>query len=313
MLDLNYEIGLAELALVEVAGGTLLTDSELTSNNFDGSTLLLDAVAQSSLSFAGQAQTQFVGVIAVTTAVGAVGASVFDARIAGITTTALSADGSATVSLEAADLDSQFSIQGSSVVSFFSQAVSTASASMAGQGTLAGDAAGVQNSQFVSEAVATETLLGSALTHTTLVSSGAATAQLVGTAIAVPVLTTSGAAASSFAGSAYGALVFSSAGLSAAGMQSQVVRATAYSASGVGTGVFSVGTTSSAVLAAAGVTTLYLGGTARYDELPLAWDYIIRPYELRAALREFEQRAVLRESELRAVERPEEDRTATYS
>jgi hypothetical protein len=55
-----------------------------------------------------------------------------------------------------------------------------------------------------------------------------------------------------------------------------------------------------------------LGGSALYDELPRAWDYVIRPYELRGVARPYELRGVVRPSEDRTVVRPSEDRTVKY-
>jgi hypothetical protein len=62
-----------------------------------------------------------------------------------------------------------------------------------------------------------------------------------------------------------------------------------------------------------GLANGVLQGLQLYDELPRAWDYIIRPYELRGVILPYELRVVVRPAEDRTVVRPSEDRTVNYS
>lgn len=312
MIDLNYEIGLAELALVEVAGGTLLSESALSAQGDATTTLLAAAPSQALLESAGTSAAEFPAVLVVDAGVSSTGTGVFTPEVQAFVAAVLAANGAAVVSIQS-DMDPRFSMTGTATTAFSAVGIIRTELAATANSVAAFDIAQVTTTVLTDGGYATTTMLASADANTDFVING------VG--------------ATGFAGSAYGATAFAYAGdsavnwhftgvtlaeLAAAGLSTSAFDFAGYvaatlQASGAAAFLAAGGGTTNTTFAAAGGCTLVLSGDLYYDALPRAWDYVIRPFELRGVARPSEIRGIIRPYEQRDAVRPAEDRDVLYS
>ena len=312
MLALDHEIGFSEIALVELAGGTLPSFAELNANGFDGSTLLFDAVGSVNFSSAGQSSDSLLLNAYAQLDLATTGSGVFTAEIQKLVVATLAAAGAAQV-LFASEGDSIFDFIGIGTADFIGEARVLALFESSGTSATAFDIAAVKNITLNAAGNATTTVIFSAQANTDLSASG--------TSFSAMQLQAYGQQQFGFQGvSAFSPAIVGvdSTTLTAAGSNTTAFDATklivgAFQMTGETQLVFDVSTVSLTNFSMIGLANGVLQGLALYDELPRAWDYIIRPYELRGVILPSENRTAVRPTEDRTAVRPSEDRTVNYS
>ena len=292
MFDLDYEIGFAELALVEVAGGTLVSEFVLDSVNETAITLIAQAEARIAFDIAGAADSSLLISAISTSSTAASGTSVFTAETLALVNATLAAAGSATVFL-VSESDPEFDIVGTSTVAFASQVV--------------------RNTAFDAAGEAAVSLLGSGVSLLSMTAAGSSVSTLLGAAYAEITLTASGIDGFNVAGQAIGAATYSIAGQTNTELLAGSIKAVSFAATGSSDTTFSIDKLAAGNMASVGQSFVTLAGASTkntayaftgtcntnfinssyYDELPRAWDYVIREYELRGIIREYEDRTAL--------------------
>jgi hypothetical protein len=312
MLALDHEIGFSEIALVELAGGTLTSFAELNANGFDGSTLIFDAVGSVDFSSAGQASNSLLLNAYAQLDLATTGSSVFDPEIQKLVAATLAAAGAAQV-LFASEGDSDFAFVGVGTGNFIGEASVLALFNSSGVSATSFDVTAVKNIQLNAAGNSTTTAIFSAQANIDFSAAGASSSAMQLQAYGQQQFGIQGV--STFSPNIVGT---NSTTLAAAGSST-----TAFDVTKLIVGVFqmtgatqlglTINAVDSANFSMVGSANGVLGGLALYDELPRAWDYVIRPYELRGIDRPYELRGVVRPYELRKVVRPSEDRTVNYS
>ena len=117
MLAVMHEIGFAEIALVEVAGGTLLSDSVLSAAGSGQPTLRGGATATAQMQVAGTGSTALLAGAIASGALSTVGGGIFSPQVGAIVSATLSAAGAAQV-LWVSEEESAFAMAGTSSAMF---------------------------------------------------------------------------------------------------------------------------------------------------------------------------------------------------
>jgi hypothetical protein len=101
MLALDHEIGFSEIALVELAGGTLTSFSDLNANGASGSTVMSGAVVQVGFQAAGSAGISLGLNAYAQLGMSTAGSSVFTVEVQKLVAATLAAAGAAQVLFDA--------------------------------------------------------------------------------------------------------------------------------------------------------------------------------------------------------------------
>ena len=119
-----HEIGLAEITLVEVAGGTLLSDSVLSAAGAGQPALLAGAIAKAQMQAAGVGTLALAGGAIASGSVSTAAAGVFSPQVGAVVSATLSAAG-ATQVLWASEDEYTFAMAGTSSALFAGAAVAS--------------------------------------------------------------------------------------------------------------------------------------------------------------------------------------------
>lgn len=119
-----HEIGLAEIALVEVAGGTLLSDSVLSAAGAGQPAWLAGAIAKAQMQAAGEGTSALAGGAFASGSMSTAAAGVFSPQVGAVVSATLSAAGAAQV-LFASEGDYTFAMAGTSSALFAGGAVAS--------------------------------------------------------------------------------------------------------------------------------------------------------------------------------------------
>lgn len=292
MFDLDYEIGFAELALVEVAGGTLVSEFVLDSVNDTAITLIAQAEARTAFDIASTADSSLLISAISTSSTAASGISVFTAETLALVNATLAAAGAATVSI-ISESDPEFDIAGTSTFSFVGQAVISAAFDIAGEPAVSLLGSGIRLLSLSASGSATNTILGSAYAQIDFAASGIDGFNVEGQAVGATAYVIAGQTDTDFLVSGIRAVSFTADGSSSVDFPTNKV---------VVGDMISIGQSSMALVGGSTINTTYAFSGAcntnfinssYYDELPRAWDYVIREYELRGIIRAYEDRTAL--------------------
>lgn len=314
MLALDYEIGFAELALVEVAGGTLVSETVVASvatstetlnaqayalaglaaTASSASTLIAQAKASAAYTDGATSTASFAASAFAQAQAFAEGTSSFLAVSSAIKDTSLAANGSAFVFFEVSG-DPVFQITSTGVVSFVGQSIRNTRLADTGTTTTNIKLAGVRVTNYALQGRATTAVLGSAYyqTRTSIAGSSVTAIDLVAIANAAYAFTAQ--AVVTLAGRRVSLVSYGINGTSQSTVLTNLARLGSLTALGQAQMSYSGGSLSATQMDMAGQAVTDFGGVTFASTLPRAWDYVIREYELRG------------------VQRPEENRTALYN
>jgi len=291
MLALDHEIGFSEIALVELAGGTLTSFADLNANSSGDSTLIFDAISSVDFALAGQS-TSTLGFnayaqLGLTTS----GSSVFTVEVQELISATLAAAGAAQVLFESIS-DSQFAIVGVGAGNFVGEAVTFAAFATSGSSATSLAGVTVTSTGLSAAGTSTSTIIFSAQVNVDLTAAGTTTSALALQAYGQQQFEFQGVSAFSPTIVGLGLTTLVTAGSSDTSFDVEKLILGSFQIAGATQLVLNANSTGSTNFSMVGQANGSLLGAVLYDELPRAWDYVIRPYELRGINRPYEDRTV---------------------
>jgi len=165
MLALDHEIGFSEIALVELAGGTLTSFANLNAEGYDGSTLLADAISSVDFSIAGQSNSSLAINAYAQLGLDTAGSGVFDAEVQKLVVATLAAAGAAQV-LILVESEPVFAFVGTGTTNFVGEARTLALFSSSSASTTSFSNVAIAGVRLNSAGHATTTVISSAHANT---------------------------------------------------------------------------------------------------------------------------------------------------